>query len=458
MSWGLKPHAMIGHSIGEYVAACLSGVFSLEDALNVVALRGKLMQQMPTGSMLSVTLPEDRLKPLLEPHDQLSPAAVNAPSHCVVSGPHGAVDAFESQLKGEGIEHRRLHTSHAYHSAMMDPVLGEFERELGKITLNKPTIPYISNVSGNWITVEEALSPTYWASHLRSTVRFSQGLAQLMKDPASLFIEVGPGRGLTTFVKNRVREEKNAGHFFLNLVKHPKEEADDHNYMLSKISQLWLYGVDIDWEGFYSHRKGRRIPLPTYPFERRIYSVESDASKFGKEIAAQKAPLGKNPDIGQWLYTPSWKRSTVFLPAADPGEAPLNWLFFMDDGDIGSQLTERLEQQWRRTGRPGTVTVVRPGETFESAGGFLYMISPRQAGDYNRLIADLKKQEKIPHRVVHMWNVAPQSGETGETAGTDFEDKGFYSLIHLAQASVAEGSGEEIQVTVIADNRQEVTG
>jgi len=459
MHWGLEPHAMIGHSIGEYVAACLSGVFSLEEALKVVALRGKLMQQMPTGSMLSVTLPEDRLKQLLEPHKRLSLAAVNAPSLCVVSGPHEDVDAFESRLKGEGIEHRRLHTSHAYHSAMMDPVVGEFESALAKITLNKPKIPYISNVSGTWISVEEAVSPAYWATHLRRGVRFSDGIAQLKKDPASLFVELGPGRSLTTFVKNHPGPENgSSGHIYTNLVRHPKEESPDDVYLLSKLGQLWLYGAAVDWNGFYSDEKRQRIPLPTYPFERHIYRVEGDTSKFEKDLAAPKSPLEKKPDIGQWLYTPSWKRSIVSLPGVDPGEAPLNWLFFMDDGSIGSQLSERIEQEWRQTGRQGTVTVVRPGEAFESAGGFLYLIDPGQAGHYNQLIADLKKQGKIPHRVVHLWNVGPHNGGAVETGENRFEDKGFYSLIYLAQAIGSEGLGEKIQVTVVTDNMQEVTG
>ncbi|MCP5104812.1 MAG: type I polyketide synthase, partial [bacterium] len=173
MKWGLSPYAMTGHSIGEYTAACLAGVFSLEDALELVVLRGKLMQGMPPGGMLSIPLSEARLVPML--NRRVALAVVNSSSHCVVSGEFDAIDAFAEALKENGFEGKPLHTSHAFHSAMMDPILEEFETSMAQVTLNKPGIPYISNVSGGWIKAEEAVSPGYWATHLRSTVRFSAG-------------------------------------------------------------------------------------------------------------------------------------------------------------------------------------------------------------------------------------------------------------------------------------------
>jgi phthiocerol/phenolphthiocerol synthesis type-I polyketide synthase E len=191
MAWGIKPHAMIGHSIGEYVAAHLAGVFSLADALKLVVFRGKLMQQIPTGAMLSVPLPETKLRALLSENKDIAVAAVNTPSQCVLSGPHEAINAFAKKLQENGHETRLLHTSHAFHSPMMEPVMAEFKQSFQSITTNAPLIPYISHVSGTWISVEEATDPDYWARHLRETVHFSAGAGELLKLENAVFIEIG---------------------------------------------------------------------------------------------------------------------------------------------------------------------------------------------------------------------------------------------------------------------------
>ena len=197
MDWGVRPQAMIGHSIGEYVAACLAGVFSVEDALALVAARGRLMQNMPGGAMLAVSLPQEEVKPLLGEH--LSLAAVNGPANCVVSGPTDAVDRLEAALSEKKLGCRRLHASHAFHSEMMDPILEPFTREVGKVDLNPPQIPYISSLTGTWVTDTEATDPTYWAQHLRQTVRFEKGVGELLMQGNQILLEVGPGRTLSTF-------------------------------------------------------------------------------------------------------------------------------------------------------------------------------------------------------------------------------------------------------------------
>ncbi|MCX6582110.1 MAG: amino acid adenylation domain-containing protein [Candidatus Aminicenantes bacterium] len=268
MSWGIEPAAMVGHSIGEYTAACLAGVFSLEDALQLVALRGRLMQQMPTGAMLSVAMPEEQLKPILT--DDISLAAVNSPSRCVVSGPCDAIDAFEAKIKAGGIECTRLHTSHAFHSRMMDPILEPFREKVGATRMNKPAKPYISNVSGWWVAAAEAMDPAYWVRHLRETVRFSDGVKLLLGKDDFVFIEVGPGNSLTTLVK---QHEGTAVPAVVNLVRRPQEEAPDDRYLSDKIGQLWLYGISIDWPGFHRGEKRCRVSLPSYPFEGRRFHI-----------------------------------------------------------------------------------------------------------------------------------------------------------------------------------------
>jgi acyl transferase domain-containing protein/acyl carrier protein len=473
MNWGIKPYAMIGHSIGEYTAACLSGVFSLEDALELVVTRGKLMQQQPTGAMMSVTMTEKGLMPYLELNPELALAAVNAPSLCVVSGPHSAIATLENQLKSKGIQCRQLHTSHAFHSPMMDPILKPFEQAVKKISLNKPQLPYISNVSGQWIKLEEAGSPGYWANHLRQTVQFRDGLTDLLKEPHTIFIELGPGRSLTTFLQKH--QEKKDQHILLNLVKHPKEETPDDYNLLSKIGQLWLYGVDIDWKAFYGDEQRQRVPLPTYPFERQLYRFERPFRNSMPQLSDKKpsqlktAQLQKNADISAWFYLPSWKRSLAAPWAQEPAE-PLNWLVFMDKpaketretGSIGTRLLERLKQYHTRD----RFTRVEIGPAFKAAapsnGDRLFAVNPRQESDYQALIAELKNQHLVPRRIIHLWNVS--GGNTGEPeadwaeAYDMYKDRGFYSLIYLAKALGQEGIGDRINITVISDHMQQVSG
>jgi acyl transferase domain-containing protein/acyl carrier protein len=465
MHWGIKPYAMIGHSIGEYVAACLSGVFSPEGALRLVTIRGKLMQQMPSGAMLSVTLPEEELMPLLRARIELSLAAVNAPSLCVVSGPHQTVAAFENQLKQKGIQCQRLHTSHAFHSQMMDPILTQFEQAVKEISLNKPQLPYISNVSGQWITLEEALSPGYWARQIRSPVRFRDGLSQLLNDPDSIFIELGPGRSLATFAQKH--NDKKDEHLIINLVKHPKEDKPDDYFLLSKIGQLWLHGVNIDWQGFYSDEKRRRVVLPTYPFERQHYWLERpsqsiNVAKTSKEQQINKLP--KKSDMEAWFYVPSWKR-TPLPPARELGQ-PLNWLIFTDQPDtgidsIGSQLVERLKQDHPGDRFSRVEIGASYGFTPSDNHDLIFTVNPGQENDYQALITELKKQGQIPHRVIHLWNVTGRNtGEPGvgwaETYEM-YEYSGFYSLIYLVKAIGKEGIGEEIRIIVVTDNMQEIS-
>ncbi len=269
MSWGVRPQAMIGHSIGEYVAACLAGVFSLEDALKLVAARGRLMQSLPAGAMLAISLSEDALRPLLNEH--LSLAASNAPSLCVVSGALEAIEQLQDQLAQSGIEHRRLHTSHAFHSPMMEPILAPFTQQVRAIELQPPQIAYISNLTGTWITPAQATDPNYWARQLRQPVRFTEGLEQIAADPDRILLEVGPGRTLSMLA--RQHPDVAAERMVLSSLRHPHDRSSDVAFLQQTVGRLWLAGVAIDWPQLYSHERRRRVPLPSYPFERQRYWI-----------------------------------------------------------------------------------------------------------------------------------------------------------------------------------------
>jgi phthiocerol/phenolphthiocerol synthesis type-I polyketide synthase E len=270
MSWGVHPKAAIGHSIGEYVAATFAGVFSLEEALSLVAARGMLTSQMPPGSMLAVPLPQQEVQPLL--NNKLSLAAINGSSLCTVSGATDAIVALQQQLQAQGVECRLLYTSHAFHSYMMEPILETFTLAVKKVNLKPPQIPYISNVTGTWITAESATNPSYWARHLRQTVLFSSGLQRLLQEQDLILLEVGPGRTLTTIAKKHV--DKAAEQVILSSLRHPQDQQSDVAFLLNALGKLWLAGIQVDWSEFYACSQRYRLPLPTYPFERQRYWIE----------------------------------------------------------------------------------------------------------------------------------------------------------------------------------------
>jgi non-ribosomal peptide synthase protein (TIGR01720 family) len=293
MHWGIVPDAMIGHSIGEYAAACIADVFSLSDALMLVAARGRLMSETGAGAMLAVFLPEESVSPLLVGRD-LSLAAVNAPSLSVVSGAEGAVEEFARQLENLGVASKRLKIAYAFHSEMMETVLPQFLEEVRKITLRPPSVPFISNVTGTWITPDDATNPQYWARHLRQTVRFSDGLKSLLDEGYCRFLEVGPGRELGALLRRQPEVE--AGALILNSMDSVQCGESEMASMLDSLGQLWVHGARVNWSAFYEHEKRQRVPLPTYPFERKRYWVEP--GRVSLEVDSPGSPTREFQEIG----------------------------------------------------------------------------------------------------------------------------------------------------------------
>src|SRR6185295_10433176 len=299
--------------IGEYVAAHLAGVFSLADALALVAARGRLMEALPAGAMLAVPRPEAEVRALLEgTAGGVSLAAVNGPAFCTVSGPIPEIEALAADLARRGIEARRLHTSHAFHSAMMDPILEAFASEVAKVRLAPPKIPFVSNLTGTWIEAAAATGVEYWVRHLRETVRFGAGAAEIARDRSRLLLEVGPGRTLASLIRAADPERT-----VITSLPPPKEdetgggsiEVDRNAPLAAALAQLWLSGARIDWSGFYRRERRRKLELPTYPFERQRYWIEP-ARRLGavlpsrpteEAILPEEAPLepaAENPADG----------------------------------------------------------------------------------------------------------------------------------------------------------------
>ena len=309
MSWGIKPAAMIGHSVGEYVAGCLAGVFSVEDALTLIARRAELVQAQPGGTMLAIRLPESEVLPLL--NSQLAIAAINSPNLCVVSGPYDAISELEKELASKKIAARRLNTSHAFHSPMMEPVLAPFTELLRKVKFGEPRIPYVSNVTAKWISPLEAKSPDYWAGHVRQTVRFADGVAELMKDSKYILLEVGPGQTLSTLA--RQHPSKNAEQTVLASL--PLAGDQEPHGLLDALGKLWMTGVTIDWPAFYADEHRHRVALPTYPFERKRHWPESPIAVRTTTATQMSAPAANEIQI-QTSIAPQPMQTTIESPQA----------------------------------------------------------------------------------------------------------------------------------------------
>ncbi len=350
MSWGVKPTSMLGHSIGEYVAAVLAGVFSLEDALRLVFERGRLMQSMKPGAMLAVMKPEAEVGRLLENHPALDLAACNAPELCVVAGPAEAITAFSKDLEEQEIVNRPLHTSHAFHSRMMDGVLEEFARLVRDVKKQAPEIPYLSNVTGDWISDELAQDPEYYARHIRQSVRFSESVTRLLENPKRLFLEMGPGRTLATLVGKHVGDASDV--VSLATLPGAMDSSPSSRFLMEALGKAWSAGLNVDWQALYPDESRRRIPLPTYPFDEKRYWLEAPVAK--------KTDLEKRHDLSEWFYSPGWRQQ----PMASHSEMFPSQVW-MTLGPIPDVLIKRIESRGDRLIDGGSL--IRPGDDHEMA-------------------------------------------------------------------------------------------
>lgn len=448
MEWGINPQAMIGHSLGEYVAACLAGVFSLADALALIAARARLIQNLPGGSMLAVPLPERHVKEWL--NENLSLAAVNGHAQCVVSGPSEAIDQLERALTEQGFICQRLETSHAFHSGMMEPMLPAFLEEVRKVQLASPKLPFVSNVTGTWITEAEATDPNYWVNHLRQCVRFADGLERLLDEPDAVLLEVGPGRTLRTMA--RWHPHKKPRQVMLSSLPHPRERHSDIAFLLNTLGHLWLAGIAADWSAFTAQERRYRLPLLTYPFERQRYWIEpKPASGLFKPSQALQH---REPDIADWFHVPVWKETAAPLLTEDghSGEGKKTWLVFLDECGLGSRFAEQLRHKGHK------VIGVQPGQAFRAHTAEMLQLNPQRAEDYDALIGELRAQELRPQMIAHFWNVTPERPEQfGSDALRANLDRGFFSLLFMAQALGRQQVTEPLQLLVMSNHVRHVT-
>ncbi|MBN2003125.1 MAG: SDR family NAD(P)-dependent oxidoreductase [Anaerolineae bacterium] len=438
-SWGIRPAALLGHSLGGYVAATLAGVFALEDALSLIAARGRLIQALPGGAMMAVRLPESEI--LAHMPAELALAAINGEALCTVSGPHEAVGAWKEQLEARGVSCTPLHTSHAFHSAMIEPIMEPFRELVSRATLRPPAIPVISDLTGDWLTADEATDQETWVRHLRQPVRFAGGLEKLLATPEMILLEIGPGGVLTTLAKRHPRYSREQP--ALAILRHARESQPDQSAMPSVLGSLWQAGVAIDWQGFYAHEQRRRVSLPSYPFEKARHWIEPLA---GNALAAVAAPDVKRADPATWFYQPVWQR--MLKESQETAILSACWLIFEDAVGLGAQLRARLEQSG------GLVVTVTPGDAFAAVGERRYTLPPASAEGYAALLAALREQTLLPQAIVHLWSLTPETAPGLESA----QERGFYSLLFLAQAIGKANLADPLRLLVVSNGVQAVLG
>jgi phthiocerol/phenolphthiocerol synthesis type-I polyketide synthase E len=444
MSWGVRPSAMIGHSLGEYVAACLAGVFSFADGLRLIAKRAQLMQEQEPGAMLAVHFDADQLE--LD-GTGLQVAAVNAPMMCVVTGPTAKIDAYEALLTDEGVPTTRLRTSHAFHSAMMAPVADAFTAELAATELHAPQIPVVSNLTGTALTAEQATSPSYWVEHLLSPVLFGAGLLSLLDEGPRLLLEVGPGETLTGLA----RMQRSAGTPD-PVPTMPTPGAEEDTTVLAAAARLWTQGVPVDWAATHTAPR-RRVPLPGHPFERQRHWIESKAAGEVKPTAdgfTVAEDVEGNQPLPQWFWTPGWRQTPRPAIAAPVEAGP--WLVLRDTSGFADPLITRLRD------RGDEVVAVTPGDAFARVdGGFVVPADRPEA--FEQLVTALSADGTVPLRVVHAWAVDVPAGDLlRRDNALRAVPLAFSSLVWLAQALAADDLAGRLDLTVLTRGAQDVTG
>ncbi|HEY0781124.1 MAG TPA: type I polyketide synthase, partial [Thermoanaerobaculia bacterium] len=322
MAWGVQPQAMIGYSLGEYVAACLAGVLTLPDALRLVAERARLIDALPEGAMLAVPLPEEEARRWAASGAELSLAAVNAPGTSVIAGPVAAIEELEKRLAAEGLSGRRLRTTHAFHSSMLKPAAAPLSELARGFTLSPPRIPYLSNVTGTWITATQATDPEYWSKHLVRPVRFAKGVGELWREPGRVLLEVGPGHSLASLALQHPATADLPDPVALATLPSAYERQPEQAFVLGTYGKLWLSGVKVDRRALYAREERLRLALPTYPFERQRYWLQSGLQASAQP--AQAAQLAADRGPASWLQLPAWRRSMP-LPAPDLAAAQGYW-------------------------------------------------------------------------------------------------------------------------------------
>ena len=442
---GLTPTALVGHSLGENTAACVAGTISFADCLGLVALRGRLMDGVDGGAV-SVSLPPEDLAEQIERLD-LDLAVVNHPELTVVSGSIEALDTLEAELRADGVEPLRVPVTTPVHSRLLDPVLGEFREYLESIELHAPTIPWVSNSTGEWITTEQATDPGYWVDHLRHTVRFSDCVATLAEDPGRILLEVGPGRTLSSLV--RMHPDLKASQAAIAMMRHPDEQIDDDAALLTAIGRIWAAGGELDVDDLFDGLTPRRVGLPGYAFQTQTFFIAPGSP--AEASSDDDLFLAREPDEDRWSWKPVW----MSRDREEPIDERLDWLVVADTTGLSDDVVARLRARGDR------VVVVRSGDSYQAVSDEEYLLSPELgAMGYDQLVRDLVLSDRVPDRVAHLGLLATddRSFRPGSSFFHRNQELGFQSLVHLARAWSDAGLQRALHLSVATMGAQLAPG
>ena len=453
-SWGVRPDALIGYSLGEYVAAALAGVLSLPDALRLVAHRAAMIDRLPRGAMTAVSAAPEEVVRVLPAEVQL--AVVSASQLCVLAGPVEAVADVEAVLAARGVATRRLDTTHAFHSKMLQPAADELTEWVAThVTLSPPELPYLSNVTGTWMTADQALDPAYWAAHMCGQVRFADSVGELLADPDRVIVEIGPGQSLSSLVRSHPRCAADRMGLVIPTLPARHDPTSDLTTVHTAVARLWLAGQSVDWSAYHEQvpdRSPRRVPLPTYPFQRQRYWIDrADSDRATPPTVAPSAEPGlpdsatdgPRRDVGAWLREPHWE------PAAAAGSGPGDGPFLVLSGQrgpggrLGAQLTDTLAQR-------GRCVTVSAGETYAELGVDSFQVRPADPADYERLFTALAERGCAPAAIAHLWEVGEEDARGGR--------HGYHSLTALARGLSAALPRDPVHLVVVTDGMQLVDG
>ena len=481
-SWGIEPDVVMGHSVGELVAACVAGVFSLEDGLKLVVERGRLMQRTRKGQMVAVLADEARVAALIRPYRRLSMAAINGPENVVISGESASVHRVVALLEREGIRTKKLNVSHAFHSPLMEPILSRFERVASQIGYSAPQMEIISNVTGR-LNRDEMSTPAYWTRHIREAVRFAEGMHTLQQQEVDLFIEIGPKPTLLSMGRRLLPDY---GSWLPSL----RQGHDDWSQLLSTLGQLYVRGVEIDWAGFHSSiQPQRKVMLPTYPFQRERYWIDTSASvgqnvqersstpllellQQGESqlVASQLETTGELSEeerqllpklldllapaammradaINECLYEISWQASNRTASTTDTSCVSTrlsagSWLIFADQDGVGEALASRLLEQGQ------SAILVYAADAYKIDRTIIYL-NPANPADFERLFAETTFEWPLK-QIVHLWglDVASPDGLTLEEINQALA-KGCASVLHLVQSFASQKGLDQARLWVV---------
>ncbi|MGX5687251.1 beta-ketoacyl synthase N-terminal-like domain-containing protein [Chryseobacterium cucumeris] len=433
IKWGVQPDIMIGHSLGEYVAACIAGVFSFKDALSLVVKRSDLMSRVKEGKMLAIGLPISDILEFLP--EELSVAAVNSDDSCVVSGDTESVEDFITKLEVKDIGFSTLKTSHAFHSQMMDEMLDAYINELERIEFSKPMYAFVSNLTGKLISDHEATSKEYWAKHLRKTVNFKDGADFILQNAHNIFIEVGPGKILSSFIKqSKVYSDNNS---IVHLVRHFNEEINDSKKFTYGIAELWRQGKSINWDQYYATEARYKISAPTYCFDKNKLDFTVDPFQH-----LGKMGILNDENLNHWYYLPKWKRSS--FNKNEEHNVNQNYLVFSDQGNLMNSIEEQLQKD------EVSLIKVLQGADFNKNDDFTFTVNPSFEDNFKLLFQEIKQQKIQINQIIFNWNFKDYSQESLLDI--------FSKINNLSKCLITHFPGQIKKITVLSDLGQNVLG